>query len=67
MGRACGMHGTEKLWEYLRERDRLEEQSVDGKLLKHVAQKESMDKISVVPGRDKWQAVVNMVINLWVA
>jgi hypothetical protein len=56
------------LWGNLRERDCLEDISVDRRIiLKFVFKKEwkDMDWIYVLQDRVKWEAVVNIVMKLW--
>ena len=56
-------------WENLREGDHLKDPSVDGRIiLKWILEKwdggEGMDWTDLAKDRDRWQALVNAVINL---
>jgi hypothetical protein len=57
-------------WENLRERDHLGDPVIGGRIiLKWIFRKlvgEVMDWIDLAQDRDRWQAVVNVVMNLWV-
>jgi hypothetical protein len=51
------------------ERDDLEDPDIDGRIiLKWIFKKQNggMDWVDLVQGRDRWQAVVNVVISRWV-
>jgi len=50
-----------------RERDRLEDPGLDGRIiLRWVFRKWDVDWIELTQDRDRWRALVNAVINLWV-
>jgi hypothetical protein len=52
----------------LRERDHLEDPSIDGRIiLRLIFRKwdEGIDWIDLAQDRDSWRALVNAVINLW--
>jgi hypothetical protein len=55
-------------WEKLRERDHVEDPSLDGrKIIKWISRKweaGGMDLINLAQNRDRWQALVNAVMNL---
>ena len=56
-------------WENLRERDHLEDPDVDGRIILRYLQEvgcEGMDWIDVAQDRDRWEALVNAVMNLQV-
>ena len=64
-GEAC----TGFWWGYLRERDHLEDPDVDGRIILRYLQEvgcEGMDWIDVAQDRDRWEALVNAVMNLQV-
>jgi hypothetical protein len=58
------------MWGNLKERDHLEDMGIEGRVILNCILKEigwqTMGYIYVIQGRDKLQAVVNMVINLQV-
>jgi len=66
MGKRRGVYRV--WWVNLRERDRLGDQGVDGRIiLRWIFRKwhvEGMDWIELVQDRDRWRALVNAVINL---
>jgi hypothetical protein len=56
-------------WGKLRERDHLEDPCVDGRIiLRWIFRKwdRGMDWIDLTPDRDRWLALVNSVMNVWV-
>ena len=63
-----GMVSTVFLWGTLRERDYLEDIEIDGHvILKWIFKKWNlggMHQIFLAPDSDRWQAVVNVVMNL---
>jgi hypothetical protein len=76
MGWACstcsgrGEAYTEFWWGNLRERDHLGDAGVDGKIiLRWIFWKFDMgflEWIELVQDRDRWRALVNAVMNIWV-
>jgi len=55
-------------WGNLRERDHLEDLSVDGRIiLKEVRWGGDVDWIDLAQDRNRWRALVNAVMNLWVS
>jgi hypothetical protein len=73
MGGACSTYGGEERckqvfwWENLRERDHLEDPTIDGRIiLRWIFRKwygVGMDWIELAQDRDRWRAVVNAVMN----
>jgi hypothetical protein len=67
---ACGMCERQEFWwGDLRERDQFKGPGANGRItLKRIFKKrdENMDWIDLAHDRDKWQALVNAVMNLWV-
>ena len=62
------MH-TECWWKNLRKREHLEDSGVDGRIiLKWILEKwdRDTDSIDMAQDRDRWQALVNAVMNLQV-
>ena len=61
------MH-TGFLWENLRERDHLEDPGIDGRIILRWIfrqwDREYMDWTDLAQDRDRWRALVNMVMNL---
>jgi len=56
-------------WENLREIDNLEDPGIDRRImLRWILRKwdGSMDWIDLAQDRDRWQTLVNMIMNLWV-
>jgi hypothetical protein len=69
LGRACGTIGGGFWREGLTERDNLGDLGVDGRIiLKWIFKKwnEGMDGIDLVGDRNRFRAIVDSVINLWV-
>jgi hypothetical protein len=76
MGRACSISGGEErmltrfYWRNLRERDHLKDPGVDGRIiLKRIFEKwngRGIEWINLAQDRDRRQAVVNTVKNVWV-
>jgi len=73
MGWACSTYGgrkeiyTEFWWGNLRERERMDDPSVDGRIILRSIFRNwvgSMDWIDVVEDRDRWRALVNAVMKL---
>jgi len=56
------------LWENLRERDHLEDPGIDGRIILRWIfrqwDREYMDWTDLAQDRDRWRALVNMVMNL---
>jgi hypothetical protein len=75
MGGACSTYGERRgaarfWWGNLREKNHLEYLSVDWRIiLKQIFKKwdGDMDWIDLAQDRNRWQAVVNTVMNLWVS
>lgn len=70
MGRVCGMHGSEQrciqcLVGNVNVRDHVEQVSVCGRIIKIVW--EGLDRIKMAQYRDKWWALENTIMNLWVS
>jgi hypothetical protein len=70
------MYGGEEMhtgfwWGHLRERDHLEDPSVDGRIILRMIFRKfvgrGMDWIELAQGRDKWRTLINAVMNLRVA
>ena len=61
------MH-TGFLWGNLRERDHLEDPGIDGRIILRWIfrqwDREYMDRTDLAQDRDRWRALVNMVMNL---
>jgi len=63
--RGSGEVHTRFLWKNLRERDHLENLSVDGRMIFKWIWDGGMDWIDLALDRDRWLAIVNVVMNLW--
>jgi hypothetical protein len=77
MGRACGMNGRQERstqdvgGELRRQRDHLENQGIDGRIVLTCTSKKcdgggDIDWIDLTQDRDRWRALVNAVMKLWV-
>jgi hypothetical protein len=57
---------TQFVWEDLRERDHLHDLCVDGRIILKwsFVQSGGMDWIDVAQNRDRWRALVNVVVNV---
>jgi hypothetical protein len=74
MGGACSMFGGEKKcilgfdWGNLRERRHLEDRGIDGRIIFYMDLQEmgcgGMEWIDLVLDKDRWQTLVNAVMNL---
>ena len=72
---ACSTYGGEEkciqgfCWGYLCEPDHSEDPDVDGRIiLRRILRKwdVGMDWIDLAEDRDRWRALVNAVVNVWV-
>jgi hypothetical protein len=66
MGRTCSTYGGEESWKNLRGEDHLEDPSVDRRvILKWILEMwyGGMDWINLAQDKNRWQALVNAVLN----